>query len=137
LPPNRSSSFDFYQETTSLEYLQVGNSIIETVPGETDPVSTLDTLYEAPYGGGLPPPQQNPHNVVMTNYHGPAAPQGVLFSGFNLWYFKRAQCQALVDFVLQQMWGLTPSAVTGAAPKGPGGRTILPESVRAARDRSR
>jgi hypothetical protein len=29
----------------------------------------------------------------------------VVFSGFPVWYFQKAQCQQLVDFVLHDIWG--------------------------------
>jgi hypothetical protein len=35
----------------------------------------------------------------------------VMFSGFPIWYFQRAQAIQLVDFVLQQVWGLTRQPV--------------------------
>lgn len=62
--------------------------------------STLDTLYLAPVSspdGPLP---------VMTYYHGVESGP-VVFSGFPIWFFRRAQCAALVDFVLQDIWGLS------------------------------
>ena len=62
--------------------------------------STLDTLYLA-VGGSMPGPLP-----VMTYYHGfESGP--VVFSGFPIWYFQRVQCQAIVDFVLQDIWGLS------------------------------
>jgi len=100
LPPLRTSS-QFYQTTFDLEFLQLENHVIEG--GE----STLDSLYRGA-GSGLPLPAQNPHNVLMTYYHGPNAPP-VVFSGFNFWSFQRAQCQGLVDYVLQDLWGLSHS----------------------------
>ena len=30
----------------------------------------------------------------------------MVFSGFRVWYFRRNQCIQLVDFVLQDIWGL-------------------------------
>jgi hypothetical protein len=33
-----------------------------------------------------------------------------MFSGFDIWSFTRSDCQALVDFVLQDVWGLGRSA---------------------------
>jgi hypothetical protein len=70
----------------------------------------LDTLYEV-RGASLPSPEDNPHNVVMTYYHGHDSTPFV-FTGFSLWAFRRPQIEALADFVLQRMWGLarTPSA---------------------------
>ncbi len=61
--------------------------------------STLDTLYLTRGG-------QAPANApVMTYYHG-RENQPMVFSGFNFWYWRRTQCIELVDWVLQQVWGL-------------------------------
>jgi hypothetical protein len=43
---------------------------------------------------------------TMTYYHGSQARQFV-FSGFAPWSFAREDCIALVDFVLQDLWGMT------------------------------
>jgi hypothetical protein len=69
--------------------------------------STLDTLYSA-IGGTMP--SQLP---VMTYYHGfESGP--VVFSGFPVWYFQKAQCQTLVDFVLHDIWGLNKQGTAAA-----------------------
>jgi hypothetical protein len=41
----------------------------------------------------------------MTYYHGSQANQFV-FSGFAPWSYARQDCLQLVDFVLQDLWGL-------------------------------
>jgi hypothetical protein len=108
--PTRSSG-SFFQSTYFIEFLQEPNRIIEDVdPGpDTNEQSTLDTLYRAT-GTQLFKPGQH---VPMTYYHGPGN-ESFVFSGFPFWNFKRAQAQALVDFVLQQIWGV------GSAPsRGP------------------
>jgi hypothetical protein len=64
--------------------------------------STLDTLYLAT-GASTPSPLP-----VMTYYHGFNTPQ-MVFSGFPLWYFQRAQVTALVDFVMQEIFGSDPA----------------------------
>ena len=120
LPPQRASPSDFYQSVFDVEFLQKDNVITENVPAALDVAeeeqSTLDTLYRAT-GSSLP---QNPgdtrHTVVMTHYHGPGIAQGFVFTGFNFWNFKRADCQTLVDFVLQELWHLSrdSSASRGA-----------------------
>jgi hypothetical protein len=110
-PPLRSNVGEFYGTQLEMEFLQLENPVIEDVGGDPDaPVmaSVLDTLYDAT-SSSLPPPIQNANNVVMTYFYGATATQGVLFSGFNLWAFKRAHCQALVDFVLRDVWHLTRS----------------------------
>jgi hypothetical protein len=68
----------------------------------------LDTLYLA-VGASTPSPLP-----VMTYYHGfDSGP--VVFSGFPPWYFRRSQAQGLVDFVLQDIWGLQRQSSSAAA----------------------
>lgn len=71
--------------------------------------STLDTLYLT-RGGSAPA-----NAPVMTYYHG-RENQHFVFSGFNFWYWRRTQCIELVDWVLQQVWGLQrdPTAARGS-----------------------
>ena len=95
--------------TYTAEFLFRPNAIVEDAdprPNHETPVSTLDTLYMALGGttGGRFP--------VMTYYHGSQSTP-MVFSGFPIWYFQRQQCQALTDFVLQDVWGLSkqPSLV--------------------------
>jgi hypothetical protein len=95
VPPN-SSPPNYVQEDTDLH------------PNREHLESTLDTLYTAA-GGSIP--GQLP---VMTYYHGfESGP--VVFSGFPVWYFQKAQGQALVDFVLHDIWGLSKQSTTTAA----------------------
>jgi hypothetical protein len=82
--------------------------------------STLDTLYLAS-GGSMPSPLP-----VMTYYHGFQSPQCV-FSGFALWFFRRAQVIQLSDFVLQDIMGL-PAPPAGSRGTGAG----LPQPARIA-----
>jgi hypothetical protein len=110
-PPGRSgqSGSVFYKSTLDAEFLSLQNFITEN--GE----STLDSLYRI-ITFALPPVTHQ--RVNMTYYHGEEnAP--VLFSGFDIWSFTRADCQALVEFVLQDVWGLArtapPQAIAGAA----------------------
>jgi len=42
---------------------------------------------------------------TMTYYHGSTAHQFV-FTGFSIWSYARQDCIGLVDFVLQDLWGL-------------------------------
>jgi hypothetical protein len=91
----------------AIEYLDVENRIIENIsdnPDRPNEVSTLDTLYEAT--GGPLERDETKHYAVMTYYEGPSVPQGFIFTGFDTWTFRRTQCQALVDFVMQRIWGL-------------------------------
>lgn len=95
LPPLRTSS-NFYQAQSDIEFLSQPNVI------EESGVPVLDTLFAA-VGATLPPGQIA---ATMTCYHGSEnAP--LIFTGFNLWNFRRTECFQLVDFVLQQLWGLT------------------------------
>jgi hypothetical protein len=134
MPPNRIHTGDFYQIVAPLEYLKWTNRIVETdVHGDT--ISTLDTLYRAS-GGYMPTIFENPHNIVMTYYHGRTVPQGLILSGFDLWTFQRAHCKSLVDFVLKRMWGLTPTqgakavASSGLEARSGTGRRIRVEPAR-------
>jgi hypothetical protein len=101
VPPERGPG-TYYSALYTGEVLTQPNSILENVspdPDQPEMVSMLDTLYFAAGGNvgpGLP---------VMTYYHGSGSGP-VLFSGFPLWHFQRAQILALADFVLQNMWGL-------------------------------
>ena len=131
-PPNRSgqSQGNFFYNTTYVEYINgnVSNDYQEDLdpgPGENFQ-SALDTLITGtsaqmvqvtPASGPDPPA-----NVLMTVY--PARSMGwsadgpiVVTSGFNLWDFTRDDCQAVVDFVLQDLWGMPKSrpAVAAAA----------------------
>ena len=93
-----------------------------------DDALNFDTLYEAPYGGGLPSPSDNAHNVVMSYYHGPAVPQGMVFSGFNFWFWKRTECKALIDFVLQRMWSIPPGGAAARSIRPTAASTRPPDA---------
>ena len=77
--------------------------LIEDV--DPDPItvrqeSVLDTLYESqggPLGAGKP---------LMTLWHGGDGSQKHVFSGFQLWYWRREQQIAIADWVLQTVWGI-------------------------------
>jgi hypothetical protein len=106
----------FYNAEYQAEYLTKPNTVVENVPVNADSVTTvsmLDTLY---YTAG-----QNAGYPVMTYYHG-SQNGPFLFSGFPLWNFQRTQAQALGDWVLQKLWGLTPA---GPAPASPAPATRL------------
>ena len=91
-------------------------------PDIIDRQSTLDTLYRLA-GAGVPPPTSNPHNVVMTYYHGPPPQESeILFSGFSLWHYNRSHLEQLIDFVLQDLWGLPK------APLPPAARATTPQT---------
>jgi hypothetical protein len=115
-PPNRIvNNGNFYRNIFAVEYLSAANSILEDQdpgPGESL-VPVLDTLYQAT-GPTLLPPSLNPVDVTMTYYHG-AENTPLIFTGFNIWSFQRVQCKQLVDYVLQQMWGLSPAPAPSLA----------------------
>lgn len=99
--PNRTNQSDYFRTTYTAEALTRGNVVSEPLPGAPDGVvsSPLDTLYYT-VGGSL-----GSERVVMTVYRGgEGAP--VVFSGFPLWYFRRDQEIAILDWVLQRLWGL-------------------------------
>ena len=106
VPPMRTINA-FYATSYKGEVLSQPNPILEEVG--TDPehpltASVLDTLYFAAYGdAGVQEP-------VMTYYRGLECGP-VIFSGFPIWYFQRAQAIQLVDFVMQRVWGLTRQPV--------------------------
>ncbi len=119
-PPNRAiNNGDFYQTLFTNEFLfDLPNEILEDAdptPAENF-VSTLDTLFRAA-GSTLPPLPDI--NATMTYYHGvPGQDVSLLLSGFNIWGYRKTQCKALVDFVLQQLWGITPALQTRSARAG-------------------
>jgi len=105
VPPQRTGQ-TFFSTTTYAEYLSQPNSILEPADGVAgdSTVSMLDTLYTT---GGGPALFGHP---AMTLYHGHDHGM-VIFSGFPLWYFQRAQGIALVDWVLQDVWHMPRQAV--------------------------
>lgn len=110
MPPTRLASQTslYYLTNTAKEFVLGPNIIVEDMDPDPEVArleSTLDTLYEAP--NPLTPGANGP---VMLYYHGrDNAP--FVFTGFDLWTWKRADCQALVDFVLGDIWGLAKSGV--------------------------
>jgi len=142
-PPWRSrSSFINAVQYFNLEFMTPGNpgllqnAILENVnpnPDSTTLASMLDTLLITPLSfSGIPYENEDLSNLgrnyscypVMTYYHGfDCAP--MLLSGHDLWSFRRTDLIQLVDFVLQQCWGLTkePIVAPAAAHRAPRGPT--------------
>jgi hypothetical protein len=107
LPPLRTSPSAFYAMSGAAEYLTQPNTILENPNDHSRRGSPLDTLYNLPNIGS------GPGFPIMTFYHGRES-GGVLFSGFDIWSFRRAQCSQLVDAVLQGIWGLSRVSGTPA-----------------------
>ena len=105
LPASRVGNLrpQYYRTRYTCEYLIEPNFITEDVDTTEDGVriaSTLDTLIEASSLVLLRSPAP-----TMTWYHGREANRFV-FTGFAPWDFRRQDCIALTDFVLQDIWGL-------------------------------
>jgi hypothetical protein len=105
LPPTRVARQAnlYYRSSYACEYLVEPNEITEDVdlsPAHVRTASVLDTLMEASSSRLLNSPAP-----TMTYYHGFEANRFV-FSGFAPWDFQRVDAIALVDFVLQELWGL-------------------------------
>jgi hypothetical protein len=100
--PNRNYS-DFYQGAHLAEGLTKPNAVIEDLdpsPNVRRDASVMDTVYES-VGGQLG--SQRP---VMTVYYGGKTGQIQVFSGFQLWYWRRDDQIKILDWVLQKVWGL-------------------------------
>ena len=105
--PNRLSQSDFYQTAHVGEGLSKANELTRDMDPDPNVVrmeSVLDTLYETvggQIGAGKP---------IMTVMHASNGKKQV-FSGFQLWYWRREQQIAIADWVLQRLWGLPRSNV--------------------------
>jgi hypothetical protein len=113
LPPaQRRANADWYRNEYRAEYISAVTFVREDYDDDPDAVkeySVLDTLYLTE---GHTAPVNSP---VMTYYHG-RENQPLIFSGFNFWFWKRAQCIQLVDWVLHEVWGLQRSPAPRLAP---------------------
>lgn len=100
--PTRTNPSDYYQSTYAIEALTRPNTVVEDADPDPNLIReepVLDTLYVT-VGGSL-----GIGRPVMTLYHGSEhAP--VVFSGFPIWYFRREHVIPLIDWVLQDLWGL-------------------------------
>ena len=122
LVPYRSAS-DYYVNNAlyssvgiNIEFISYENAILEMDEADNE-YSVLDTLYLA-YAPAYPKQLLQAGygvNGIMTYYHG-SQNGALMFSGVSIWDFQRTHCQALVDFVLGQMWGMTKNTVVAAAP---------------------
>jgi len=101
--PNRTSTSNFYQGAAIGEGLTLANQVVEnreTSPGVFHEESVLDTVYES-VGGQL-----GSDKPVMTVWHGGTTGERQVFTGFQLWYWRREEQIAIVDWVLQYLWGI-------------------------------
>ena len=110
IPPTRLSSGAglFYPTSYPSEYLIANNSIIEDVNPDPDVIeerTVLDTMFTSRSIVLL-----RANAPTMTYYHGNEANQFV-FSGFAPWGYARQDCMALIDFVLQDIWGLPRQSI--------------------------
>lgn len=103
--PNRTNPSDYFQTGFTGEALTKDNVVTDTDPVTGAPLAALDTLYMTA-GGGL----GSSIRPFMTYYHGQES-QPLVFSGFPLWYWSRPQQIAVIDWVLQDVWGLTRTNV--------------------------
>ena len=101
--PNRIGTSDYFQSSEPGEGLTQSNEVLEDLdpdPEVTREASVLDTVFES-VGGQL-----GSGRPVMTLWHGGTHGQKQVFSGFGLWYWQRPAEIAIVDWVLQTVWGL-------------------------------
>jgi hypothetical protein len=114
-PPQRQADSFWLRGNYNAEYIHRPTFIREDYNDDPDLVSeysTLDTLYVCRGGTALL------NSPVMTYYHG-RENQPLIFSGFNFWYWRRTQCIQLVDWVLQNLWGLPRDPAASRAPSVP------------------
>jgi hypothetical protein len=108
MPPTRLANQTglFYTQNGWQEYISAPNEIVEDMDADPNGVrleSTLDSLYEVSHSSFLAP-----RGIAMTYYHGREyAP--FVFTGLPLWSWTFTDAQGLVDFVLQDIWGLARS----------------------------
>ncbi|MGH2649747.1 MAG: hypothetical protein ACRDHK_00860 [Actinomycetota bacterium] len=115
LPPQRSYDANFLRNIYRAEFISILTHVREDYDDDPEIVreyATLDTLYMTLGATAL---QNMP---VMTYYHG-RENQPLVFSGFNIWYWRRGQCIQLVDWVLQSVWGLSRDAGASRATSVP------------------
>ena len=118
LPPTRTGQSNTFYTTGSIsaEYLDQSNIIIEDVdpsPLVENQRAVLDTVMQF-QGGSLSTAFTGATPVAMTYYHGVNAPP-FIFSGFDIWSWSRQDVVALVDFVVNGIWGLNRASAPSAA----------------------
>jgi len=111
VPPLRQPDANFYRGNYAAEYISLPTFIREDYNDDPDILeeySTLDTLYTTAGGTAI-------SNMPCATYYHGRDNTPFVFYGFNFWYWQRTQDIALVDWVLQDVWGLTRD---GSAPRG-------------------
>src|SRR5205814_8374255 len=101
--PFRGGQADFYQTAAVGEGLTLPNEVVEDrdpSPGVVRQESVLDTVYES-VGGQL-----GSDKPIMTVWHGGTTGDRQVFTGFQLWYWRRDEQIAIVDWVVQYLWGI-------------------------------
>lgn len=125
--PLRSTG-TFYRQISEFEWLSEPTYQEEDPdndPATPNSFSALDTLYWV--DSSWDRLNQGPNiNPVMTVYHGLTVPQPVIFTGFNLWVMRRDHVIQMIDFVLQNAWGLPHDGTSRLLP--------VPTAVRPARE---
>jgi len=99
----------------------VDNDILELDPALNETV-VLDTVYMVFGTNGQINAPGSGWNSIMTHYHG-YENGSVTFLGAGLWAFRKTDCQAIVDCVLQSIWHMTKSTATVAAQPAAATRT--------------
>jgi hypothetical protein len=84
-----------YPTRLSSEFLEAANAV------ELEGAAAIDSLYAVTL---LNPPAGVPLAVAMTIQRRPGST--FVFSGFDVWSFRRTDGLALVDYVLGRVWGL-------------------------------
>lgn len=124
IPPTRSASSGsaFYFANIDVAYLTQPNSVIEDIDPDPTVVteqSTLDTLYALDgSNGALHPVGATFPRPLMTYYRGPSH-SSTLLGGFALWDLTRADAASLVEFVLEDLWGLSRTGLGSGVPRQP------------------
>ena len=141
IPATRTASVGaaFYNTNVDVAYLTSPNVIVEDIdpnPIGVDEQSTLDTLYALDgSAGNLYPQGETFQRPVMTHYRGPSNAPAVL-SGFAFWDVARPDAQALVDFVLGDLWGLSRQGGAGLSSlRSPGALPVVTPAQTASRSK--
>jgi hypothetical protein len=99
LPPGRANPSTYYTTTSSVEFLQRPEGWMSDPP-------ELDTLYRMRSPVLIDNTPGPPKYPMMTRYRSPEWGGSAVFSGFSLWSYQNGQVRELIDFVLEDLWGL-------------------------------